>query len=683
MAEQELKIKIKADVTELTKLKRDIKEAEDALLKAAKGEGQFANDVKKASDNLKQKQQALKQAKESLKEFGLEAKRTGVQLLEMYENVTVIIAGLTALTAGITNFVKSSVDSFSRQELAIAKLKNGLSSLGKEGALVKLTAQAEQLQKTTIYSDEDIINAQSFLAIQGRLPDEIEKVIRAAIELSSVTGEDLYESVRKLDATYEGNIGRLGKLDEGFKKLSDEELRNGGAVDLVLQKYTGLGDAIGNTLTGKVKRFENAWDDLKESLGEGVVNTITNQMTMFDAVMGKSEESTTSLKIAFEGFGLVVASTLGSLVLLIKGIEKYLSVIDDMRDNTVNSLAVIRDALGKKAPTTFFGSIIDVTQQAINKLIEFLGLLPDQEWEGSVGFMGRGKDGIGKGGDPEAHGAPLSKPTTGKGGTKKEVEEITTAYKELKDKITAAQKVLDLLRVEGFGETTNAIQDQLKVIAELNKQLANLSKIAFGTNKLSVSNFEINEDGQIVLRSFDQPPKDTFLKNQKIRDQEMIDDLLGKSFNSLEASFNDFADLIGASGHTFFGQVVQAGETFSSIVKLIFQVNETVGLFKSLLSFLPFGSLFGGGASMARADGGPVTAGQTYLTGEKGIELFTPSVNGYVHSNDELRALVSNAQNRSIGNAVNIINLYAENDAGFIVKKGLPKYNRSKRMTTL
>lgn len=51
------------------------------------------------------------------------------------------------------------------------------------------------------------------------------------------------------------------------------------------------------------------------------------------------------------------------------------------------------------------------------------------------------------------------------------------------------------------------------------------------------------------------------------------------------------------------------------------------GLFSGLLS-----GVFGG----ARASGGPVTAGKTYLTGEKGPELFTPSTNGFITPNHEL-----------------------------------------------
>ena len=47
--------------------------------------------------------------------------------------------------------------------------------------------------------------------------------------------------------------------------------------------------------------------------------------------------------------------------------------------------------------------------------------------------------------------------------------------------------------------------------------------------------------------------------------------------------------------------------------------------------FLPF--LFGG----YRADGGPVSAGRSYIVGERGRELFTPSVSGHITSNENMR----------------------------------------------
>ena len=58
------------------------------------------------------------------------------------------------------------------------------------------------------------------------------------------------------------------------------------------------------------------------------------------------------------------------------------------------------------------------------------------------------------------------------------------------------------------------------------------------------------------------------------------------------------------------------------------------------------GSLFGGGMSSGastaswvddfRAGGGPVSAGKTYLVGERGVELFRPSTNGTITANNAL-----------------------------------------------
>lgn len=49
-----------------------------------------------------------------------------------------------------------------------------------------------------------------------------------------------------------------------------------------------------------------------------------------------------------------------------------------------------------------------------------------------------------------------------------------------------------------------------------------------------------------------------------------------------------------------------------------------------------FGSLISGIFGGFRADGGPVQAGKTYVTGERGPELFTPSTSGFITPNHEL-----------------------------------------------
>ena len=61
---------------------------------------------------------------------------------------------------------------------------------------------------------------------------------------------------------------------------------------------------------------------------------------------------------------------------------------------------------------------------------------------------------------------------------------------------------------------------------------------------------------------------------------------------------------------------------------------------------------FIGGLLKPRANGGPVTAGQPYLVGERGPELFVPSSNGGVVANDNMGGGVTVVQNLNISTGV-------------------------------
>lgn len=69
-------------------------------------------------------------------------------------------------------------------------------------------------------------------------------------------------------------------------------------------------------------------------------------------------------------------------------------------------------------------------------------------------------------------------------------------------------------------------------------------------------------------------------------------------------------------------------------------MSSALSLFQQLGSIGVFGSKIQTNLKIAgaRAGGGPVSAGQTYLVGEKGPELFTPTASGSIIANDNLRS---------------------------------------------
>lgn len=167
--------------------------------------------------------------------------------------------------AAVTRFVKASIEAFNKQEKAVRSLRFALQ--GNEAITQRMIAQAGQLQKTTVFGDEEIIQAQAFLAVQGKNEDQIKKTIEAAIGLSTIMGQDLQTAVFQLSGTYEGQIGRMSKLDKRIGELSKTELAQGKAVDIIREKYAGLAQEMSLTLSGKLQSVSNLWGDLKESIG--------------------------------------------------------------------------------------------------------------------------------------------------------------------------------------------------------------------------------------------------------------------------------------------------------------------------------------------------------------------------------------------------------------------------------
>ena len=104
---------------------------------------------------------------------------------------------------------------------------------------------------------------------------------------------------------------------------------------------------------------------------------------------------------------------------------------------------------------------------------------------------------------------------------------------------------------------------------------------------------------------------------------------------AVNASFNSVASTIAraaVSGKASMGEMVDAIlADFDRVAIKDFIAKPVEGLVSSIAS-----SLFD--VAGGRAVGGPVTPGATYLVGEQGPELFTPSENGAITSNANLAA---------------------------------------------
>ena len=180
-------------------------------------------------------------------------------------SVTAIIASVKMLgdaLAGCFNDFSSAERSY--KQLALA-LKDSAS-------YDKVTSVIEDLSTQTLASKDGIESMVAELAALGKSADEIESISSAAVYLSNVTGKDLNSSMTTLLNTYNGTTTQLERMGINLEGLTKEELEQGAAVDVVIEK---LGDYSRMMADGDTQQhltnMKNTWGDIKQQIG-GVID---------------------------------------------------------------------------------------------------------------------------------------------------------------------------------------------------------------------------------------------------------------------------------------------------------------------------------------------------------------------------------------------------------------------------
>jgi hypothetical protein len=200
------------------------------------------------------------------------------------------IAGALGIAFGvhkIIEFGKESVKAFTEAEENANKLKFAVQKIGGEGTLAfkKLIEQSEKLQKSTIFSDDSIQQAQTALATFGLTSDQIEALIPKIADMASATGTDLVSATQK---AIQGINGQTRGLKEVGIQFADtgSKTENLAVLTDKLSKFQGASADALETTVGKAKRLENAFGDIQEKIGEYLVNEGVAILDNFEAVFG-------------------------------------------------------------------------------------------------------------------------------------------------------------------------------------------------------------------------------------------------------------------------------------------------------------------------------------------------------------------------------------------------------------
>lgn len=171
----------------------------------------------------------------------------------------------------IVNFAKESTKAYNVQAQAENQLLVALK--GRKSAQQELIAQAQELQKITLFGDEETIRAQALIAAFVKEEDQIKTIIPLVQDLAAAKGMDLAGAADLVSKT-------LGSSTNALSRYGIEVEGNVGSTERLTSLANGLTSAFGGQAeaaakvgTGPLQQLDNQLGDLKETIG-GLVTEI-------------------------------------------------------------------------------------------------------------------------------------------------------------------------------------------------------------------------------------------------------------------------------------------------------------------------------------------------------------------------------------------------------------------------
>ena len=156
-------------------------------------------------------------------------------------------------------------------------------------ATKRLKEFASEMQKVSDVGDEELLPMMADLIAKGRTEEETMQIMSVALDMSAGGAMSLETALTQLNATLNGNVGRLGQQNAELKNLTEEELKQGKAVEILGEKYKGLAQATADSQ----KQLRNAIGDLKENIGQIFEQALAPMRKFFTEVITNLNDSIT------------------------------------------------------------------------------------------------------------------------------------------------------------------------------------------------------------------------------------------------------------------------------------------------------------------------------------------------------------------------------------------------------
>ena len=191
----------------------------------------------------------------------------------------------------VLNVSKEWVSLYEKQVLSEKRLDVILKNVGTDAQMTSksLKDYASSLQLVTRYGDETVISVEQILLETGKLnKDGLERATELSLDLAEAMGTDATSAAQTLALALqdpEAGLIRLRKAHVTFSEAEEQTIKNLVAegreleaqeriLDKVADTYGGLAREIGSVDVSTLEKISNVWGDIKEDLGQGLLDAI-------------------------------------------------------------------------------------------------------------------------------------------------------------------------------------------------------------------------------------------------------------------------------------------------------------------------------------------------------------------------------------------------------------------------
>lgn len=291
----------------------------------------------------------IAQSKSNIALLKGETEKTGGLFSGLKSQLAGVGAGIAAAfsVGAIISFGKQSIQAFLEAEKSAKLLETAIKNVagGDDSAVAKFLEQSKELQKTTIFSDEQIQSAQTLAFQFGLTQKQVEELIPVIADFASATGQELQPALESVLRATQGQARALKVYGINIESTGNKAKDLIQITEQLNKKFEGQAKIVGETTAGAIERAKNQFNELEEVVGGGLINVFEGLVGTVDVLTGHLFE----LVPAFDANSEAVVGFGKSTLEAKKDIEAFQKTIDTFIQSQLKTkLQLLIDTGGSK-----------------------------------------------------------------------------------------------------------------------------------------------------------------------------------------------------------------------------------------------------------------------------------------------------------------------------------------------